>query len=381
MKKKSKIIVAILIVFFLILSLVIGAFFYINNSLKPTKAFLNGEICPEDNMPCETTPFIVEEGAYGKSTLVKLQEEGIIKNADMAYYYNQIISGFTFPAGYFEIPHKVTDSDGTTRDITLEEIMAFVANPDNAHQDTVTLFFQEGGYIKDYATKLAENTTVTFDELFNYWNDESVIRSYMDEYPFLTEDIFNPDVRYYLEGYLFPDTYEFFEFTNCDEITRKFLDRTLQIYNKYIDDFNNSEFSINEVFTLASIVQGETGNMNDAPLVAGVFVDRYNAPEVLASSVTSCYAFELSHEECFEFGEWTQYTQQYHVYNTYMNQGLPPGPVCAPNEISIYAALNPDTSEGYFYFCADLCNGGTVFAKTASEHQYNIDHYYTACLP
>ena len=60
--------------------------------------------------------------------------------------------------------------------------------------------------------------------------------------------------------------------------------------------------------------------------------------------------------------------------------GFPPGPVCAPSKNSIYAALYPDTSEGYFYFCADLCNGGTVFARTMEEHNYNIEHYYLACM-
>ena len=379
-KKKNKILIAILVILFLIIGLIGGAYLYVRNSLKPTKAFLNGEICEEGKSPCETTVFIVDEGAYGRSTLDKLEAEGIIRNAGAAYYYNRIFTGYSFVAGYFEIPHKVTDASGNTRDITLEEIMAFLSDPANAHQDTVTLSFDEGGYIKDYARIIGENTTVSEEEIFAYWNDESVIRSYMSEYPFLTEEIFDPDVRYYLEGYLFPDTYEFFEFSTCDEITRKFLDRTMEIYSEYEDDFDSSPFTVNEVFTLASIVQGETGNSSDATLVSGVFVDRYNAPEVLASSVTSCYAFELTAEECYSFGESTDYTWQDHPYNTYTNQGLPPGPVCAPSKISIYAALHPDTTEGYFFFCADLCNGGTVFARTAEEHAYNIEHYYLACM-
>ena len=379
MKKKSKILIAIFVVLFLIIGLIVGSIIYVKSSLKPTKQFLNGEICKEDS-PCETTAFVVDEGAYGKSTLVKLQEENIIKNADLAYYYNRLISGYSFVAGYFEIPHQVIDYDGTVRDINLEEIMAFIADPKNAHQDTVTLSFDEGGLITDYAKIIGDNTTVTEKEIFDYWNDESVIRSYMNEYPFLTEDIFKPDVRYYLEGYLFPDTYEFFEFTNCDEVTRRFLDRTMEVYTEYKNDFDKSPFTINEVFTLASIVQGETGNFNDAPLVAGVFVDRYNEPEVLASSVTSCYAWELNAEQCYSYGESTDYTWRDHPYNTYTNIGFPPGPVCAPSKVSIHAALNPDTTEGYFFFVADLCNGGTAFARTEAEHQYNIDHYYLACM-
>ncbi len=380
MKKRTKILIAIFTVLFLILGALGGAFLYIRSSLNPTKAFLRGEVCSEGQAPCETTAFVVDEGAYGRSTLEKLEAEGIIRNAGSAYYYNRIFTGYSFVAGYFEIPHKVADENGNLRDITLDEIMGFLSDPANAHQDTVTLSFDEGGLIKDFARIIGENTTVSEEEIFAYWNDEDIVRYYMELYPFLTEEIFDPDVRYYLEGYLFPDTYEFFEHTSCDEITRRFLDRTLEIYEEYESDFAESPFTVNEVFTLASIVQGETGNSADAMLVSGVFVDRYNAPEVLASSVTSCYAFELSAEECYEHGESTDYTWQDHPYNTYTNQGFPPGPVCAPSKISIYAALHPDTTEGYFFFCADLCNGGTVFARTAAEHQYNIDHYYLGCM-
>ena len=77
--KKNKILISILIVFFLLVGIIAGAIFYIKDSLKPTKAFLNGELCKEGESNCEITPFIVEEGAYGKSTIVKLQKEGIIK--------------------------------------------------------------------------------------------------------------------------------------------------------------------------------------------------------------------------------------------------------------------------------------------------------------
>ena len=201
----------------------------------------------------------------------------------------------------------------------------------------------------------------------------------MSEYPFLTEEIFGENVRYYLEGYLFPDRYEFFEFTNPDEVTRRFLDRTLEIYEKYKEDFDNSTYSIHEIFTLASIVQWESGSLEDSMKIAGVFETRLNYPEVLGSTVTACYAAGLTKDECYEVGDTIEYTWRDNPYNTYTNLGLPPGPVCNPNEIAINAALHPDSSEGYFYFCANMCDGGTVFAKTEAEHQYNIERYYLAC--
>ena len=382
MKKKNKkktIIIIILSLLAVIAALIAGMIIYINLSLKPTDAFLKGKICQNGEESCDVTVFIVDEGAYGKSTLDKLQAQGIIRDSDIVYYYNRVFTGYAFVAGYFELPHQITDENGNQRDITLDEILAFLADPKNAHQDTVTISFDEGDFIREYAKQIGDNTTVTAEEILNYWEDENVIRSYMNEYPFLTEEIFNDNVKYYLEGYLFPDTYEFFEFTNCDEITRKFFDRTLEIYNKHIDEFNASRFSIHEVFTLASIVQWETGDPEDSKLVAGVFVTRLDYPEVLGSTVTACYAFDLTKDQCYHVGDYFTYTQEYHPYNTYTVQGLPPGPVCNPNEVAINAALNYDDSHGYFYFCANMCDGGTVFARTAAEHQYNIDNYFLAC--
>ena len=379
MKKKTKIIIAILVILFLIIGIFVGVISYVKSCLKPTKAFLNGEICNEYDAPCDVTPFIVDEGAYGKSTLEKLAENGIIKDSDIVYYYNRIFSGYSFTAGYFEIPHKMKDAYGNLHDTTLDELLQFISDPTNAHQDTVMLSFNEGDWIRNYAKKLGEYTTVTEQEMLDYWDDEQTVRSYMDEYPFLTEDIFNEDVKHYLEGYLFPDTYEFFEFTNPDEVTRRFLDRTLEIYEKYKEDFDASPYTINEVFTLASIVQWESGSAEDSEKIAGVFENRLNYPEVLGSTVTACYAFDLDKNECYEVGDNLEYTHQYHPYNTYTVQGLPPGPVCSPSEIAIRAALHPDSSDGYFYFSANLCDGGTVFARTEAEHQYNIDTYMLPC--
>jgi UPF0755 protein len=379
MKKRTKIVIAICTILALIVGIIAGTIIYIRSSLKPTKAFLNGEICGEIDAPCEVTAFIVDEGAYGKTTIDKLAQTGIIKDADIVYYYNRLMTGYSFPAGYFEIPHRITEADGTQRDITLDEIMAFLSDPQNAHQDTVTITFNEGDFLRNYAYQIAENTTVQEDELLAYWNDETALRGYMDEYPFLTEEMFDPDVKYYLEGYLFPDTYEFFEFTDPDEITRKFLDRTLEIYEDHKQEFDESSFSIHDVFTLASIVQLETGDADDSDKVAGVFVNRLELPEVLGSTVTACYAFDLTKDECYQIGDTLDYTHQYDPYNTYTVQGLPPGPICNPNEIALKAALHPDTSDGYFYFCANMCDGGTAFARTYAEHEYNIQHYYLAC--
>lgn len=390
MKKKTKIIIAIFVTLFLIIGSITGIFIYIKANLKPTKAFLNGEVCGDYATSCEFTPFVVDEGAFGKTTLTKLENEGILNDSNIVYYWNRILGGYSFYAGYYEIPHKI---DG--RNISLEELLNFLSKPENAHQDTVMIKLDEGDFARSFASKIAEYVTLKDDPtadiqaktntILNYWNSESRIRELMPDYPFLTEEMFSSDYKVLLEGYLFPDTYEFFEYTSCEELTRKIFDRTLEIYEKYEEEFKASKLSTHEIFTLASIVQWETGSTIDGPIVAGVFLNRLENPEYegiggrLQSTVTACYAFDLTKSECDSVGDAQRYTETYNEYNTYTIEGLPPGPVCCPNEISFYSALNPDQSDGYYYFVADMCNGGTAFAKTYAQQIRNTERYYTAC--
>lgn len=386
-KKKNKVVLYILIVLFLLVCAIGACIIYIKANLKPSKEFLNGEIC-EGEMPCEFTSFVIDEGAYGKSTLDKLEEKGIIKDADIVYYYNRIFGGYSFYAGYYEIPNKIDN-----RDISLDELLAFLSKPANAHQDSVWIKLEEGDFARGFAQTIAESVTLKDDPgsdveskkntLLAYWNNEDVVRSLMSDYEFLTEDIFNENVKVLLEGYLFPDTYEVYEYVSCDQITRKLLDRTEEIYDKYYDDFNSSELSIHEIFTLASMCQWESGSASDSMEIAGVFLNRLNNGAehdiwTLGSTVTSCYAFDLSKSECYEVGESSSYTDKEDPYNTYVVAGFPPGPVCNPNEISIHAALNPVDND-YYYFCANMCDGGTVFASDLYQHQENIERYYLAC--
>lgn len=386
MKKKTKLLIAIGVVLLVIIGLVAGSFIYINNSLKPSKQFTNGELCTDGTTSCEVIPFAVDEGAYGLTTLKKLEEEDIIRNADIVYYWNRILGGYSFYAGYYEIPRKINGVD-----TNLSQLLGWLSDPDNAHQDTVIIKLDEGDFVRSFAQDIAskvtlkENPTDNVYEktstLLNYWNSETNIKEYMEEYPFLTEEMFNVDYKYLLEGYLFPDTYEFFEFTTCDEITRKILDRTLEIYEEYKEDFDKSELSIHQIFTLASIVQWESGDIEDSEKVAGVFLNRMQNPEFegtggrFQSTVTVCYALDFTYDECYEAGDLLSSAEVDDPYNTYIYEGFTPGPVCCPNEIAIAAALNPNQKDGYYYFIANEIDGGTVFARTYAQQLRNQEIY------
>ena len=125
----------------------------------------------------------------------------------------------------------------------VREIFEVLNDSHGAVVNDTRLTFIEGDWAKHIAEKIGETTRCSKDEMLALWNDESYVRSLMSDYPFLTEEIFNADSRILLEGYLFPETYNFFVDADADQITRKILDQTLKVYNEFADQFAQSQLS------------------------------------------------------------------------------------------------------------------------------------------
>ncbi len=250
-------------------------------------------------------------------------------------------------------------------------LLATLNDASQAIPDQVRVTLPEGFWAKDMAKRLSENTNVKADELLDLWNDKTYIQELMLEYPFLSDAIINDDVQVYLEGYLFPETYDFYSDTTAKAITKRLLDQTNLIYKKYQADFEASALSIPEIFTLASIVQFEGKHADDMAIIAGVFYNRLKIDMLLQSSVTICYAL-------YEYDSWVDCERNPNIespYNTYKYKGLPPGPILNPSEIALKATLNP-TPNDYLYFIADVYGDGTIyFAKTLAEHEANVNKY------
>lgn len=172
-----------------------------------------------------------------------------------------------------------------------------------------------------------------------------------------------------LEGYLFPETYEIF--SNADE--HAILDKMLSQFDAVFTDeyYARAEelgMSINEVVTLASIIEREAAVEKDRPVISGVFYNRLEAGMALQSCATVQYILG-DQKAVLSVAD----TQIESPYNTYQNQGLPPGPICSPGKASIEAALWPQDSD-YLYFLAKG-DGSHVFSKTYAEHLRNKAKY------
>ena len=306
----------------------------------------------------------VEDGELLPAITEKLQDSGVIRNDQIAYLYAKFKHYDNYTAG----DHVFY------ADMNLDEVFDELSKTtDNSNVARVTVI--EGDWAKDIATKFSEVTNVSYDELIALWDNADWIRSKMSEYPFLSEDMFNDNVRIYLEGYLAPDTYEIYKETTAEEITCKLLDQSLNVYNQYKDDIAASGHSIHEIYTMASIIQYEAGtNPDDLAKVASVFYNRLNAGMTLGSSVTVCYAIDFdSQTDGWQACELNSDFDS--PYNTYMYDGLPPGAIENAGAAAINAAIHPADTD-YYYFMADVCGDGTVhYASTEEEHNANVNTY------
>jgi UPF0755 protein len=181
----------------------------------------------------------------------------------------------------------------------------------------------------------------------------------------------SPDRKYRLEGYLFPDTYYFYsdsdEYTILYKLLTNFNDKFEESYKQRCDELG---YTVDQVITLASMVQAEAKYASEYPIVSSVFHNRLNDPNgptvgFLQSDPTIQYNLK-EHKTVLEQSD----TEIDDPYNTYIHKGLPPGPICNPGVDAIANALYPAETD-YLYFVART-NGMHLFAATIDEHNNNI---------
>ena len=175
-----------------------------------------------------------------------------------------------------------------------------------------------------------------------------------------------------LEGYLFPDTYRFAKRASAATVAATMLARFRRVFeSKFGGELAPASPRLHEIITLASLVEKETPQRSERPLVAAVFVGRLKKGMLLQCDPTVVYAARLNHRPTRPI---TQDDLDFDsLYNTYLHPGLPPGPIASPGQASIQAALHPAVSD-VLYFVSNN-HTGHVFARTLAEHQRNVARY------
>lgn len=245
--------------------------------------------------------------------------------------------------------------------------------------DEITITFNEGLNMRAIAKVIAQNTNNTEEDVFNLLKDRDYLNELIDEYWFIEDDILNKKIYYSLEGYLFPNTYNF---KNKDvtvkDIFKVMLDEMEKQLEPYKEDILKSEYSVHELLTLASIVELEALNTNDRKTVAGVFYNRLDYNMSLGSDVTTYYAAKV------DMGERDLYKTELNDVNDYntrpqaMAGKLPVGAICNPSISSIEATIYPSKTS-YLYFVADK-NGKVYYTKSNAEHEQKVAELKAAGL-
>lgn len=229
-------------------------------------------------------------------------------------------------------------------------------------QETVDVTFPEGKTLIQCAEILEENGVCDVDEFLSMINTNS--------FEFDFEDMVLTEGKFYkMEGYCFPDTYRFYVDSDPELVVQKILRNFQNKIDPYMEMIENSDLSLDEIITLASIVQAEAPVFEEMSNVSSVFWNRLNNPSVFP---------KLESDPTRKYGEdvISQYAllpnpTMIDAYNTYVSEGLPPGPICNPGEEAIRAVLDP-TDTDYYFFCSNLQTREFFYATTNAEHEENL---------
>lgn len=343
--------VAIIALAFLLIFAIGGfvAFSYIKSALEPMDPDSEKEVAVEIPM------------GSGVTTISQiLEEEGIVKNARIFKYYAKFKNESSFQAGNYTM----------TKAMTLDEIIESLKTGKVYREPVFTLTVPEGLTLVQISEVIEKKTSYTAEEFMAKVTDKAFIETMMGEFPqLLTEDILNPNIRYSLEGYLYPATYPFYvENPPLEEIIHTMISSMNTMVLEYKAGLEERKMSVHDFVTFASLLEEEATASTDRETIASVFYNRIEENMPLQTDPTVLYSLG-EHKDRVLYED----LEVDNPYNTYKNAGLTPGPIAAPGKSSLEATISPSDTD-YLYFLADK-DGNNHFAKTYEEHLSNKAKY------
>lgn len=339
MKKSKKTTFVILTIFILIIILMLFGFFNLDRPLDSS-----------DN----TEVTIVIPGGVGTSDIANILEENNLIDSAFKFKILSKVKGYDgeFKSGEYSLNKSMKPSEIATI------IIKGVSN-----QESFTI--PEGFSIYKIGKMLEEKGICTMSEF------ESELETGNFDYSFLPRDIDGKD-KY--EGYLYPDTYNIAKNSTAHDVIKACLDNYQDKYNKEIKKLvDKSGKSLKEIMTVASIVEREAVKSDERPLVAGVIYNRLNKNMKLQMCSTVQYILK-DDKPVLSIAD----TELASDYNTYINEGLPPGPICNPGMASIKAAANPEKTKYIYFVVSSKLDGSMEYSSDYDEFLKEKEKYYDA---
>lgn len=318
-------------------------------------------VAGEDPRP---RPFTINPGEPARYVAARLAAAGFIRDGDLLNLYIRVNSlDKNIEAGSFMLAESMT-------------IPEIASELQQARFEEVLVTIPEGFRAEEIAERLAENFVLDSERFLTAVRQPRTLNLF-SEYDFLQN---LPDGAS-LEGYLFPDTYRFpVNVSEPEVVLASMLDNFATRVGTDGLIGGSSGLSGHNLITLASIVEREAVQADERPLIASVYLNRLNesCPEVggryLQADPTVQYAKGATGDWWWKPQSIEEYAQVRSPYNTYLQEGLPPGPIANSGQFAIEATRNPAQTV-YCFFLATGEDGRHVFAQTFAEHQQNVVIY------
>lgn len=288
----------------------------------------------------------IQKGSSVRTIAILLENEHLIKNNLVFRIYCKINKKEKIIAGKYILNPSMSILQITDKLIS-----------GKVHIDTLRFTIPEGFEMRQIADKLSAEGIMTKEQFEKAVSAAAVEASY--KYEFIKE---LPVRDNRLEGYLFPDTYDIYKNAAAEDVVGKMLGRFDTVYTEtFRQRAKELDMTMDEVITLASIIEREAKHDDERKVISAVFHNRLKKKMMLQSCATIQYLLK-ERKEILTYKD----LEIKSPYNTYKNIGLPPGPIASPGIKSIEAALYPENVD-YLYFVAKN-DGSHVFTRTYKEH-------------
>lgn len=333
----------------LALILAISLYFYVTKALEPVDE--NNKTAVKIELPIGSTLDTIAQ---------TLEDKGVIRNAKIFKYYTKFKNESAFQAGTYKIPPSMS----------IDDIIKSLKTGKVYRKSEFQLTIPEGLTLDQIGAIIEKKTSFTANEFMKLVTSEKFIKEMKAKYPdTITKDVNGKDIRYKLEGYLYPSTYDFFVAKpTLEEIVDKFIAQTDSMVRSYEPKLKELKMTPHEFLTFSSLLEREATAQADRETIASVFYNRLEIDMPLQTDPTVLYALG-EHKTRVLYKD----LEVKNAYNTYTNKGLPPGPIANSGRASMDATVDPAKTD-YLYFVADK-KGQNHFAETFEEHQQNVGKY------
>ena len=341
---------------------------YVQSSLQPVDASSKQYVTVQ-----------IPEGANVQTIGSTLEKSGLIKHGVIFFFFFKYKNYSDLKAGYYNLQKSMS-----TEDIIKE--LQKGGTPEPQEPSLADLTIPEGYTIDQIAQAVGQlqgefKEPLTAEAFLAKVQDDNFISQEVAKYPNLLESLPTKEsgVRYRLEGYLFPATYSIKESTTIESLIDEMLAAMDKTLTPHYSAIKSKNLTVNELLTIASLVEKEGAKTEDRKLIAGVFYNRLNLGMPLQSNIAILYAQGKLGQNISLADDAGIDTSINSPYNVYTKPGLMPGPVDSPSQDAIEASINQTKSEN-LYFVANVTDGKVYYAVTQEEHDRNVAEHVNSKL-